>query len=67
VEDGEGENEEEWGGFDDEAAPVEDKVTNESVPQKAKKPKVQQASKHSHNAVMQRKDLGAQKKKKRKK
>jgi putative methyltransferase len=67
VDDESGDIEEEWGGFEDEAAPVEDKVTNESVPQKAKKPKVQQASKHSHKAVMQRKDLGAQKKKKREK
>lgn len=59
---------EEWGGFEDEVAPVvEDKVTSESNPQKAKKAKVEQSSKHSHNAVKQRKDLGAQKKKKRKK
>jgi len=68
IEEDDVENEEEWGGFDDEATPtVEDKVADESKAQTAKKPKVPQASKHSHNAVMQRRDLGAQKKKKRKK
>lgn len=61
-------DEDEWGGFDDEQSVPEPVVKVDSKPlQKAKKQEVDRASKHSHDAVRKRQDLGAQKKKKRKK
>ncbi|TVY54704.1 25S rRNA (cytosine-C(5))-methyltransferase rcm1 [Lachnellula suecica] len=65
----EDEPEEEWGGFDNEDTPATDEevVEKPKLLQKAKKVEVPLASKHSHGAVKKRQELGAQKKKKRKK
>ncbi|TVY15680.1 25S rRNA (cytosine-C(5))-methyltransferase rcm1 [Lachnellula arida] len=61
------EDQDEWGGFDDEqSTPNHEVKADKKLPEKSKKQEVDRASKHSHSAVRNRQDLASKKKKKRK-
>ncbi|TVY37414.1 25S rRNA (cytosine-C(5))-methyltransferase [Lachnellula occidentalis] len=61
------EEQDEWGGFDDEqSSPKHEVKADKKLPEKPKKQVVDRASKHSHSAIRNRQDLAPMKKKKRK-